>query len=1404
LSPLPPPDAPEVVSPEAEADPVRARKLEVIKRRWSRRHIGTVGFLALLVLILLAGLTVRFGVLTDPGRAVVAHMLEGRKVGRFGRLHLEGLQGDVFGNFSVRRLSIVDAKGEWLQARDVALRWSAHELVARVFHAHNLRATVVQVLRRPVIEPPGPPGGGLPVSIVIDDLKTRLETLPAFSARQGVWEVAGQAEIRRGGGGANGRLDAQSRLHAGDGLALLFRVDRGGRILVRADAVEGTGGALAGALGLPANQRFFVHARVDGSSTEAGTLSVTTEAGGRQPLTATGRWDRTGASLDARVLLDVSTLTAPYALRAGPEARVTLTARNIRDDLFQLDGAVRARDATILVKGPLDWRRRTAQGLALDLQVAELRRWVEVVQAGPSRATGTLSGTLDRWRFEGRVLVERLDQLGYRLARAAGPATLSRTQGEFRLQADLTTAGGAGEGLTPALLGPSPHIKLDGSRLDGGQILFRSLDVDGAGLKLTATGDRSLLGVLNFRGDLALSRLERANPGAKGVVRARWTARQAGPNPWAVNFDARGEGFASGYPELDRLLGPVPRLAGDATYGVPGLQVSRAQITGAALQASLRGALDPQQRIALDVDWSAQGPFTVGPVEIAGQAKGAGKVGGRLPYPTVDLAADLASLDFGQLVVSPAHLTLGFATEGGLNGRIGLTGSSAWGPATGRAQFRFVANGLDLTEIATDAGGVKTAGALALRDGAPSSADLTVSAGPGALLSAGRLEGSFKITERPGGAAAQIAVDGQRLAFPGSTVSLRTVRLRAAGPWERLPFQLSLDAGQPMPWRFAGDGMLTQTVVGPATVREISLSGAGRVRQADIRTREPALFRFAAAERSARLRLAIGAGQAELDAREAGGAFEAHGQLGGVELAAFASDYLGRVSGTLNLSGRGDRLTGGGEASIEGGRNRDAPADVALTAKLRADLVDTRLRVVATATNPQGLTSNLDLDIPAEATASPFRVALVRNRPLNGSFNAQGELRPLWDILGGGGISLSGKGSVQAGLSGTINEPRATGEAGIEGGRLQDSGTGLDLRNVSAQAAFDRGAVNLRRFSGDDGRGGTMSGSGDLSLASEGTSSLTLELRRFQVIDNDLARASASGQVVVTRDATGKAQLKGALTIDRADITANPPVPTGVVAMDVIEINKPGDEPPGATVRRGPQIALDVGIRAPRGVLVRGNGLDAEFSVDAHVGGTTAAPVLTGLARVVRGSYEFAGKRFEFDDRGTIRLASNPEGIRLDLTAVRDDPALRAIVQIRGTAARPEIMLSSTPVLPPDEVLSQVLFGRSAAQLSPLEAAQLASAVTALATGGGLDVLGGLRQLAGLDRLALAGGGSGTAATVSGGKYLTNDVYLELTGGGADGPTAQVEWRVRRNFSIVSTVGTRGDARLSIRFRKDR
>ena len=59
----------------------------------------------------------------------------------------------------------------------------------------------------------------------------------------------------------------------------------------------------------------------------------------------------------------------------------------------------------------------------------------------------------------------------------------------------------------------------------------------------------------------------------------------------------------------------------------------------------------------------------------------------------------------------------------------------------------------------------------------------------------------------------------------------------------------------------------------------------------------------------------------------------------------------------------------------------------------------------------------------------------------------------------------------------------------------------------------------------------------------------------------------------------------------------------------------------------------------------------ADATILAHV---HELATLTGAARVVRGDFQFAGKRFEFDDTGTVSLSTKPEQIRLNLRAVRE------------------------------------------------------------------------------------------------------------------------------------------------------
>ena len=1285
------------------------------------------------------------------------------------------------------------------------MRWRWSELLARRFHAQAITARTVTLLRDPLLQPQPPSKGAseLPIAVQVDALALRLDTLPAFSVRPGAYQVAGRFALERNMA-AQGRLAASSLTHTGDGLHAVLggQVGQGGRVLIRADAAEGPGGGLAGALGLPMDQALAVQVRADGA-VDAGDLRLRARTGADTPLALDATWGAGAAHLGARLELAASRLTHDLAVRAGPLAQLTLSARHLRGDVFDVQGLLAAQTASLKISGPLDWKVRRTDGLGLALQVQDAARWAPGVAIASAQLNGSVAGDPERFDFKGRLAADGIAQSGYSLAHAAGPVALSRQGDRWRVKAELAGAGGSGEGLVPGLLGASPHARFDGVRLADGRLLVRSLELAGAGLSLSGEGGEALLGGgLTFKGQAQLASIGQLAHGARGRLDAAWTAEQPkGARDWRFGLAAHATSLATGAAAADHFLGPAPGLKADASWGPAGLQVASATLTGAALQATVSGHLDAKGPLAFNVGWRAQGPFDAGPLQVAGQARGAGRIGGTLAAPKLELDSQVASLALGRLIVAPANLTLSLAKEGGsLGGQVGLAGPSSYGPASLKAAFRVAGAAIEVHDLSADAGGVKASGSLALQGGAPASADLALQVRPGAFISGGRLDGAVRLTQGAGGPTARLDLTGAELAAPGVQGVLHSVRLHADGPFDHLPLQVDADSTSPLPWRFDGAGRLDQ--VGNA--RTLTLGGSGSVRKIALKTLRPAVVKLEGDARQIDLSLGVGGGRADVAARQAGEALNGTARLSGVNLSALQPDYAGAVSATLTLTGQGATLAGVLDATLAGARSRDAPPDLALDSHVHAELAGSRLRLAATATNPQGLKSDLQADLPAVATAAPFRVALDRTRPMRGDFAADGELRPLWDLLVGGDQRLSGRVSTQGALSGTLNAPKVTGHAAIANGRYQNYAVGLDLQKFAVKADFGQDVVRVGQVQGSDGHGGSLSGAGDVGLAKGGGSTFALKLNHFRVIDTDTVTATMSGDATVTRDTRGVAKLTGALKVDRADISPSAPAASGVVGMDVVEINKPGvaeAEPvttPKASV--APPLALDVAVRASRGIFVKGKGLNVELSLDAHVDGSANAPELGGTARVILGSYDFAGKRFDFDTSSVIHLAADPQDIRLDLTAKRQDTTLIAEVHVTGTAARPEIKLSSTPVLPQDEVLSQVLFGSSAAQLTGSQAAELASTLASLSGGGGFDVLGRLRQFAGLDRLAFGQGVSGTG--VSGGKYVSDSIYIELTGGGREGPSAAVEWRVRRNFSVISRVGTQGDTQLSIQYNK--
>jgi translocation and assembly module TamB len=259
-----------------------------------------------------------------------------------------------------------------------------------------------------------------------------------------------------------------------------------------------------------------------------------------------------------------------------------------------------------------------------------------------------------------------------------------------------------------------------------------------------------------------------------------------------------------------------------------------------------------------------------------------------------------------------------------------------------------------------------------------------------------------------------------------------------------------------------------------------------------------------------------------------------------------------------------------------------------------------------------------------------------------------------------------------------------------------------------------------------------------------------------------------------------------------------------VARLTVREVNRPPDERPEP--KRLTPWKLDLQVDAPNRLTVTGLGINSEWSANLDIGGTVTEPRIKGRADLVRGSYDFAGRRFDLE-RGIIRfLGESPVNPVLDITAEGGVQGLNAVIRVTGRGMKPEIAFTSTPALPQDELLSRLLFGTSITNLSAPEALQLAAAVASLNSSGGmLDPINAVRAATGLDRLRIVPAdittGQGTA--IAAGKYLGRHVYVEVVTDARGYSATTVEYRITRWLALLSSISTIGRDSVNVRVSKD-
>lgn len=479
------------------------------------------------------------------------------------------------------------------------------------------------------------------------------------------------------------------------------------------------------------------------------------------------------------------------------------------------------------------------------------------------------------------------------------------------------------------------------------------------------------------------------------------------------------------------------------------------------------------------------------------------------------------------------------------------------------------------------------------------------------------------------------------------------------------------------------------------------------------------------------------------------------------------------------------------------------PIDVTV----RANLDNGRLAssLVTNGITKQAITANAAL--PFVLKLRPFVLVLPEDGKIEGAAKAKVSLIRIGDLLALDGHILKGILTADLNLAGTIKEPRVDGPVELEGGFYENIRSGTELRDIQFTGKASSTRINIDQLTAKAGKVGKIEGIGwiDLSPSANFPLSLSLSSNQAQLVDRDDFDATVTGDVTM-RGNLDKATIGGKLIVNRADIS----IPEGGGSdLPIIEYEEIGGkfvkaEDPGKAKAQPFDPELDLTIDSSNKVYIRGRGLESEWEGNLRITGPTSNPRITGGLQIKKGFFDFIEKRFEIETGIIDFKGALPPNPILAIEAAATDGDFKAIVKLDGPAGNPKLRLESEPALPEDEVLARLLFNRELSEIGPVEAAKLALALNKLRGGGGFDVFGEVRDALNIDTLDIVGGEEAADSRIKAGKYLNDEVYLEVEqGAGGDSSRARVEIEILPSISLEADTGTDSTGGVGVKWRFD-
>jgi translocation and assembly module TamB len=451
--------------------------------------------------------------------------------------------------------------------------------------------------------------------------------------------------------------------------------------------------------------------------------------------------------------------------------------------------------------------------------------------------------------------------------------------------------------------------------------------------------------------------------------------------------------------------------------------------------------------------------------------------------------------------------------------------------------------------------------------------------------------------------------------------------------------------------------------------------------------------------------------------------------------------------------------------------------------------------------------------VPFQLSLIPFSIKEDDALQFSLDINAEGELDTYLHHLLKDFPNLSGRAKMALRLNGKINEPQVHGSLDITDAIYENQDTGAIYNNIQARLEGDGSKINLKTFSAEDSKGGSITGNGVVEIDAQQNYpySFNIQASHLYILNSDYATIVASGPLHLIGK-KNKGKLQGNLTVEQATVHLEEALPKEIKTIEVNYFNLPeGQQLP--LVENNSTATLDLDIKLNAGeVLIEGNHLKSTWKGEVAITGNTGQPLLFGDLRISGGEYDLKGKTFNLT-QGSIHFAGSPaKKTTLYVVASKEIDPIKVEMIVKGPVNKLGVSFRSNPPMSQREVLSYILFGRGISDITPGEGDTLNQSFVALNSSDSsdekMDLLSRLRNNIGIDRLDFSASGEGENkdVTLQVGKYIWKDVLISLNKSiGAASDRVAIEAKLMKNLKAQAEmdIGSSAQGKISLKWKRD-